>query len=146
MLFQLYLTGAVYSLDGSDSLKETMQTSIAAADKVTAGFTGSPRDRMDHVLKCVFSFYWLTYHTHLFWWCLPPEPGGGGRASPARGRHRQQAAGWSPGQGRAAGGGPGQPAAEQRSQGDPDGGPAAQRRQIIPLRPADQESQQPCVH
>lgn len=33
---QLYLTGAVYSLDGSDSLKETMQTSIAAADKVTA--------------------------------------------------------------------------------------------------------------
>uniref|UniRef100_A0AAR2IZ37 hydroxymethylbilane synthase n=1 Tax=Pygocentrus nattereri TaxID=42514 RepID=A0AAR2IZ37_PYGNA len=26
---QLYLTGAVYSLDGSDSLKETMQTSIA---------------------------------------------------------------------------------------------------------------------
>ncbi|TKS81469.1 Porphobilinogen deaminase [Collichthys lucidus] len=33
---QLYLTGAVYSLDGSDSLKETMQTSIAtaAADKI----------------------------------------------------------------------------------------------------------------
>lgn len=30
---QLYLTGAVYSLDGSDSLKETMQTSIAAGDK-----------------------------------------------------------------------------------------------------------------
>ncbi|KAI3354624.1 hypothetical protein L3Q82_019127, partial [Scortum barcoo] len=30
---QLYLTGAVYSLDGSDSLKETMQTSTAAADK-----------------------------------------------------------------------------------------------------------------
>ncbi|XP_070761849.1 porphobilinogen deaminase-like isoform X3 [Enoplosus armatus] len=28
---QLYLTGAVYSLDGSDSLKETMQTGIAAA-------------------------------------------------------------------------------------------------------------------
>lgn len=27
---QLYLTGAVYSLDGSDSLKETMQTSVAA--------------------------------------------------------------------------------------------------------------------
>ncbi|XP_062328308.1 hydroxymethylbilane synthase, b isoform X1 [Osmerus eperlanus] len=26
---QLYLTGAVYSLDGSDSLKETMQTSLA---------------------------------------------------------------------------------------------------------------------
>ncbi|CAJ1066023.1 LOW QUALITY PROTEIN: porphobilinogen deaminase-like [Xyrichtys novacula] len=28
---QLHLTGAVYSLDGSDSLKETMQTSISAA-------------------------------------------------------------------------------------------------------------------
>lgn len=28
---QLYLTGAVYSLDGSDSLKETMQTGVAAA-------------------------------------------------------------------------------------------------------------------
>ncbi|XP_028274787.1 porphobilinogen deaminase-like isoform X2 [Parambassis ranga] len=28
---QLYMTGAVYSLDGSDSLKDTMQTSIAAA-------------------------------------------------------------------------------------------------------------------
>uniref|UniRef100_A0A665VI97 Porphobilinogen deaminase n=1 Tax=Echeneis naucrates TaxID=173247 RepID=A0A665VI97_ECHNA len=32
---QLYLTGAVYSLDGSDSLKETMQASVAADDKVT---------------------------------------------------------------------------------------------------------------
>uniref|UniRef100_A0A8C6LQH6 Porphobilinogen deaminase n=1 Tax=Nothobranchius furzeri TaxID=105023 RepID=A0A8C6LQH6_NOTFU len=32
---QLYLTGAVYSLDGSDSLKETMQTSTAADDKVS---------------------------------------------------------------------------------------------------------------
>ncbi|XP_042270986.1 porphobilinogen deaminase-like isoform X1 [Thunnus albacares] len=30
---RLYLTGAVYSLDGSDSLKETMQTNIAPADK-----------------------------------------------------------------------------------------------------------------
>ncbi|KAM6987729.1 porphobilinogen deaminase-like isoform 1-T1 [Tautogolabrus adspersus] len=30
---QLYLTGAVYSLDGSDSLKETMQTSITATEK-----------------------------------------------------------------------------------------------------------------
>ncbi|KAM6933234.1 porphobilinogen deaminase-like [Xenentodon cancila] len=30
---QLYMTGAVYSLDGSDSLKETMQTSIAASDQ-----------------------------------------------------------------------------------------------------------------
>ncbi|XP_065816083.1 porphobilinogen deaminase isoform X3 [Labrus bergylta] len=31
---QLYLTGAVYSLDGSDSLKETMQTSITATGKL----------------------------------------------------------------------------------------------------------------
>ncbi|KAK3555709.1 hypothetical protein QTP86_029075 [Hemibagrus guttatus] len=31
---QLYLTGAVYSLDGSDSLKETMQTSIESEDQV----------------------------------------------------------------------------------------------------------------
>lgn len=31
---KLYLTGAVYSLDGSDSLKETMQTSIASDNKV----------------------------------------------------------------------------------------------------------------
>ncbi|CAB1347553.1 unnamed protein product [Coregonus sp. 'balchen'] len=31
---QLYLTGAVYSLDGSDSLKETMQTGIASDNKV----------------------------------------------------------------------------------------------------------------
>ncbi|XP_031734904.1 porphobilinogen deaminase [Anarrhichthys ocellatus] len=30
---QLYLTGAVFSLDGSDSLKETMQTSVAADGK-----------------------------------------------------------------------------------------------------------------
>ncbi|KAM4590149.1 hydroxymethylbilane synthase a isoform 2-T2 [Fundulus diaphanus] len=30
---QLYLTGAVYSLDGSESLKETMETSIALGDK-----------------------------------------------------------------------------------------------------------------
>ncbi|KAM4743114.1 porphobilinogen deaminase-like isoform 2-T2 [Anableps anableps] len=29
----LYLTGAVYSLDGSESLKETMQTSVAPGDK-----------------------------------------------------------------------------------------------------------------
>lgn len=37
VFLQLYLTGAVYSLDGSDSLKDTMQTSITAAEKVTAG-------------------------------------------------------------------------------------------------------------
>uniref|UniRef100_A0A3B5QNM9 hydroxymethylbilane synthase n=2 Tax=Xiphophorus TaxID=8082 RepID=A0A3B5QNM9_XIPMA len=30
---QLYLTGAVYSLDGSQSIKETMQTSIAPGDE-----------------------------------------------------------------------------------------------------------------
>ncbi|TRY64630.1 hypothetical protein DNTS_004869 [Danionella cerebrum] len=31
---QLYMTGAVYSLDGSDSLKETMQTSISSYNEV----------------------------------------------------------------------------------------------------------------
>uniref|UniRef100_A0A3Q0REH1 Porphobilinogen deaminase n=1 Tax=Amphilophus citrinellus TaxID=61819 RepID=A0A3Q0REH1_AMPCI len=31
---QLYLTGAVYSLDGSDSLKETMQVSVTSLEKV----------------------------------------------------------------------------------------------------------------
>uniref|UniRef100_A0A667YPP1 hydroxymethylbilane synthase n=1 Tax=Myripristis murdjan TaxID=586833 RepID=A0A667YPP1_9TELE len=31
---QLYLTGAVYSLDGSDSLKETMQTGITDLNKI----------------------------------------------------------------------------------------------------------------
>ncbi|XP_051522050.1 porphobilinogen deaminase-like isoform X1 [Myxocyprinus asiaticus] len=31
---QLYLTGAVYSLDGSDSLKETMQTSISSDNQI----------------------------------------------------------------------------------------------------------------
>lgn len=31
---QVYLTGAVYSLDGSDSLKETMQTSISSDNQV----------------------------------------------------------------------------------------------------------------
>lgn len=36
MFFQLYLTGAVYSLDGSNSLKETMQVSIAAGTQVRA--------------------------------------------------------------------------------------------------------------
>uniref|UniRef100_A0A8C9VMI0 Porphobilinogen deaminase n=1 Tax=Scleropages formosus TaxID=113540 RepID=A0A8C9VMI0_SCLFO len=34
---QLYLTGAVYSLDGSDSLKETMQTSILPGNQVEEG-------------------------------------------------------------------------------------------------------------
>uniref|UniRef100_A0A665VJM2 Porphobilinogen deaminase n=1 Tax=Echeneis naucrates TaxID=173247 RepID=A0A665VJM2_ECHNA len=41
---QLYLTGAVYSLDGSDSLKETMQASVAADDKVT-----EPEEPVQHV-------------------------------------------------------------------------------------------------
>lgn len=36
MLLQLYLTGAVYSLDGSNSLKETMQVSIAVGTQVRA--------------------------------------------------------------------------------------------------------------
>lgn len=35
VLFQLYLTGAVYSLDGSQSIKETMQTSIAPGDEAS---------------------------------------------------------------------------------------------------------------
>ncbi|KAK7883164.1 hypothetical protein WMY93_029338 [Mugilogobius chulae] len=30
---QLYMTGAVFSLDGADSLRETMQTSVASSDK-----------------------------------------------------------------------------------------------------------------
>uniref|UniRef100_A0A3P8RZ73 hydroxymethylbilane synthase n=1 Tax=Amphiprion percula TaxID=161767 RepID=A0A3P8RZ73_AMPPE len=39
---QLYLTGAVYSLDGSDSLKETMQTSITVDERVQrVGVTAS---------------------------------------------------------------------------------------------------------
>ncbi|XP_034557129.1 LOW QUALITY PROTEIN: porphobilinogen deaminase-like [Notolabrus celidotus] len=42
---QLYLTGAVYSLDGSDSLKETMQTSIAAGEKSPEGVD----ERLDRV-------------------------------------------------------------------------------------------------
>lgn len=39
-----------------------MQTSIAAADKVTADFTGSPRDRMDHGIKCMFFVFFLLAH------------------------------------------------------------------------------------
>lgn len=35
VLWQLYLTGAVYSLDGSDSLKETMQASIVPDNEVS---------------------------------------------------------------------------------------------------------------
>lgn len=34
---QLYLTGAVYSLDGSESLKETMETSVATEDQDPEG-------------------------------------------------------------------------------------------------------------
>ncbi|XP_029877780.1 porphobilinogen deaminase isoform X2 [Aquila chrysaetos chrysaetos] len=42
---QLYLTGAVYSLDGSDSLKETMQTSVNYPQKNEDG----PNDDVQHV-------------------------------------------------------------------------------------------------
>lgn len=33
---QLYMTGAVFSLDGSDSIKETMQTSLVMDTQVSA--------------------------------------------------------------------------------------------------------------
>lgn len=33
-VLQVYMTGAVFSLDGSDSLKETMQTSISSDNQV----------------------------------------------------------------------------------------------------------------
>ncbi|XP_062364564.1 porphobilinogen deaminase-like isoform X5 [Cinclus cinclus] len=42
---QLYLTGAVYSLDGSDSLKETMQTSVSYPHQNEDG----PNDDVQHV-------------------------------------------------------------------------------------------------
>ncbi|NXQ62950.1 HEM3 deaminase, partial [Anthoscopus minutus] len=42
---QLYLTGAVYSLDGSDSLKETMQTGVSYALQSEDG----PNDDVQHV-------------------------------------------------------------------------------------------------
>uniref|UniRef100_A0A8B9TSQ7 Porphobilinogen deaminase n=1 Tax=Anas platyrhynchos TaxID=8839 RepID=A0A8B9TSQ7_ANAPL len=42
---QLYLTGAVYSLDGSDSLKETMQTSVSYPQQNEDG----PNDDVQHV-------------------------------------------------------------------------------------------------
>jgi hypothetical protein len=35
LVVQLYLTGAVYSLDGSDSLKETMQATLSAVNTVS---------------------------------------------------------------------------------------------------------------
>uniref|UniRef100_A0A3Q1EG31 hydroxymethylbilane synthase n=1 Tax=Acanthochromis polyacanthus TaxID=80966 RepID=A0A3Q1EG31_9TELE len=49
----LYLTGAVYSLDGSDSLKETMQTSITVDERVqrvgvtTTKVPGEAQDRAE---------------------------------------------------------------------------------------------------
>lgn len=67
--FQLYLTGGVYSLDGSDSLKETMQTGIAAAaDKVTAECIGQLRDSMEHVIsvKSFIRVSALKSHTRLY--------------------------------------------------------------------------------
>ncbi|XP_014127963.1 porphobilinogen deaminase isoform X2 [Zonotrichia albicollis] len=42
---QLYLTGAVYSLDGSDSLKETMQTGVSYPHQNEDG----PNDDVQHV-------------------------------------------------------------------------------------------------
>ncbi|KAM3921426.1 porphobilinogen deaminase [Leptodactylus fuscus] len=42
---QLYLTGAVYSLDGSDSLKETMQTNVVFPNEEVDG----PNDDGQHV-------------------------------------------------------------------------------------------------
>ncbi|NWR49343.1 HEM3 deaminase, partial [Regulus satrapa] len=42
---QLYLTGAVYSLDGSDSLKETMQTGVGYPHQNEDG----PNDNVQHV-------------------------------------------------------------------------------------------------
>uniref|UniRef100_A0A8C3VCL4 Porphobilinogen deaminase n=1 Tax=Catharus ustulatus TaxID=91951 RepID=A0A8C3VCL4_CATUS len=43
--FKLYLTGAVYSLDGSDSLKETMQTGVSYPHQNEDG----PNDDVQHV-------------------------------------------------------------------------------------------------
>ncbi len=37
--FQLYLTGAVYSLDGADCLKDTMQTDVEIDNKVRVKYT-----------------------------------------------------------------------------------------------------------
>ncbi len=37
--FQLYLTGAVYSLDGADCLKDTMQTVVEIDNKVRVKYT-----------------------------------------------------------------------------------------------------------
>lgn len=38
-LLQLYLTGAVYSLDGADCLKDTMQTCVEIDNKVRVKYT-----------------------------------------------------------------------------------------------------------
>jgi hypothetical protein len=43
---KLYLTGAVYSLDGSDSLKETMQTNIASDNKVRLMISQPPQSTL----------------------------------------------------------------------------------------------------
>lgn len=118
MSLQLYLTGAVYSLDGSDSLKETMQTGIGAAATAADGVRvskGTSPSRLPALTRSR----------------VPPEPRQGGRVRPESRRDGRQDPRRRPGQGGAAGGGPRQAAAEQRSQGDPDGGQAAKRRQII---------------
>lgn len=120
MLLQLYLTGAVYSLDGSDSLKDTMQTSITAAEKVTARCLKSE----SHAVKDLLSDFILSTCA-----CVT-ELRRGRRASPASRGHSPQDFGWSPRPSGAAGSRPGKLTAEQRSQGDPDRGQAAQRCQI----------------
>ncbi|KAG7479300.1 porphobilinogen deaminase isoform X2 [Solea senegalensis] len=50
---QLYLTGAVYSLDGSDSLKETMQTSVAAAAAAAAAADDKSSEEVDECVQRV---------------------------------------------------------------------------------------------
>ncbi len=64
LFFQLYLTGAVYSLDGSDSLKETMQTSIGAAAKVTAE-CGMYWPHVTLMIIAIKKVLLVSRHTHL---------------------------------------------------------------------------------
>lgn len=60
----MYLTGAVYSLDGSDSLKETMQTSIESEDQVSISPNISfPTLSLFHTIdrKCYIALYRVNY-------------------------------------------------------------------------------------